>query len=281
MTLFPGFLQKKLQTGGATINLRIGGEGPPLLLLHGYPQTHAMWHKVAPQLAREFTVVCPDLRGYGDSSKPRGLPGHSNYAKRAMALDQVEVMRHFGFEAFALIGHDRGGRVAQRLVLDHPDRVTRVAVLDIVPTHYLYTHITMDFVRAYSHWFLYIQREPIPENVILDQSKARLAWARTDVQAEYARRYLDPATVHGMCEDYRAGATIDLEHDEADRGRRIACPLLALWGNNAPMGRMYDIPAVWREYAVNVSGRGVDAGHNLQEEAPELVLAELRSFLAG
>ena len=278
---FPDFEVARVETSGATIHALIGGSGPPVLLLHGAPLTHISWRGVAPALARTHTVVLTDLRGYGDSSKPPDGENHANYAKRAMALDQVEVMRHFGFEAFALIGHDRGGRVAQRLVLDHPDRVTRVAVLDIVPTHYLYTHITMDFVRAYSHWFLYIQREPIPENVILDQSKARLAGARTDVQAEYARRYLDPATVHGMCEDYRAGATIDLEHDEADRGRRIACPLLALWGNNAPMGRMYDIPAVWREYAVNVSGRGVDAGHNLQEEAPELVLAELRSFLAG
>lgn len=277
---FPGFEVSRVQTSGATIHAVIGGSGPPVLLLHGAPLTHLSWRGVAPELARTHTVVLTDLRGYGDSSKPPDGENHANYSKRAMALDQVEVMRHFGFDEFVLIGHDRGGRVAQRLVLDHPERVSRVAVLDIVPTHYLYTNITMDFVRVYSHWFLYIQREPIPENVILEQSKARLARARTEVQADYARRYLDLATVHGMCEDYRAGATIDLEHDEIDRGRKLECPLLTLWGNNAPMGRMYDIVDIWRQYAANVSGRGVDAGHNLQEEAPELVLPELRAFLS-
>lgn len=278
----PAFTVSDVPTSGATIRTLVGGAGPPLLLLHGAPLTHLSWRDVASELARSYTVVLTDLRGYGDSSKPPDGENHANYAKRAMALDQVEVMRHLGFERFALVGHDRGGRVAQRLALDHPERVTRVAVLDIVPTHYLYTHITMEFVRVYAHWFLYIQREPIPENVILEQSRARAAQAQTDVQAEYARRYLDPATVHGMCEDYRAGASIDLEHDEADYGnRKIGCPVLALWGERAPMGRMYDILAIWREYASEVSGTGVAAGHNLQEEEPGLVLAQLTPFLRG
>jgi haloacetate dehalogenase len=280
---FPGFTASRVETSGATIHTLVGGAGAPVLLMHGAPLTHLSWRAVARELAREYTVVATDLRGYGDSSKPPDGENHANHAKRAMALDQVEVMRHLGFERFAVVGHDRGARVAQRLVLDHPDRVTKVAVLDIVPTHYLYSHITMEFVRVYPHWFLYIQPAPIPENVLLEQNAARAGRALSDVQADYARRYLDPATVHGMCEDYRAGASIDLEHDEADRrqGRRIACPLLALWGEQAPMGRMYNFPTIWREYATDVAARGVAAGHNLQEQAPELTLAELQLFLKG
>ena len=278
---FPGFKVSTVQTSGAAIRALVAGQGPPVLLMHGAPLTHLSWRGVAPDLARTHTVVVTDLRGYGDSSKPPDAENHANHSKRAMALDHVEVMRQFGFEKFAVVGHDRGGRVAQRLALDHPDRVTRIAVLDIVPTHYLYTHITMEFVRVYPHWFLYLQPVPIPENVVIEQNKARAERARSDVQADYARRYTEYATVHGMCEDYRAGGSIDLEHDEVDRGqgRKIACPTLALWGERGPMGRMYDFLAIWKEYASEVAARGVAAGHNLQEEAPELTLAALRPFL--
>jgi haloacetate dehalogenase len=252
-----------------------------VLLLHGYPQTHAMWHLVAPRLARDFTVLAPDLRGYGDSSKPPDGENHANYSKRAMALDQVEVMRQLGFERFSVIGHDRGGRVGHRMALDHPDRVTRLAVLDIVPTHYLYTHVTLEFVQAYFHWFNYLRPAPAPENQLKDDIERQAARMTSDADAEYLRIRRDPANIHGMCEDYRAGASIDLKHDQADLDRKIACPVLALWGAKAPMGRLYDVLSIWKERAASVTGRAVPTGHNLQEDAPDLVAAELTAFLAG
>src|SRR5262245_46219125 len=213
----PGFKTMKVQTSGAMINLVTGGGGPPLLLLHGAPLSHISWRLVASELAKQYTLVIPDLRGYGDSSKPEDGENHSNYSKRAMALDQVEVMKHFGYNSFPVVGHDRGGRVAHRLVLDHPDKVTRVAVLDIVPTYYLYTHVTIGFVQAYFHWFNYLRAAPFPENELKAANDAAAARATTDVQKEYSRAQSDPANIHGMCEDYRAGASIDLDHDRVDQ----------------------------------------------------------------
>src|SRR5262247_1216193 len=234
--LFPGFESRKIPTTGATINVRRGGSGPPLLLIHGYPQTHAEWHKIVPELAKRFTVVLVDLRGYGDSSKPPDGENHANYSKRAMALDHVEVMKHFGYNSFPVVGHARGGRVANRLALDHPDKVTRVAVLDIVPTYYLYTHVTIGFVQAYFHWFNYLRAAPGPENELKAVNDAAAARATTDVQKEYSRTSGDPANIHAMCEDYRAGASIDLDHDRVDQEKKnkIRCPFLTLWAERAP-----------------------------------------------
>jgi haloacetate dehalogenase len=270
-----------VQTTGTVIHVAKGGDGPPLLLLHGAPMTHISWRLVAPQLAKSYTVIAPDLRGYGDSGKPPDGDEHANYSKRAMATDQIEVMRHFGFTRFPVVGHDRGGRVGHRMALDRADAVTKLAVLDILPTYYLYTHVTIEFVRAYFHWFNYLRDAPGPENELKAQYDAQLARATTDVQKEYARAMSDPATIHGMCEDYRAGASIDLKHDEADlkQGKKVTCPLLTLWGDRGAMGKMYDVLGVWREWGTKVSGKGLPAGHNLHEEAPELVLAELNAFL--
>ena len=234
---------------------------------------------MAPELARTHTVIVPDLRGYGDSSKPPDGESHVNYSKRAMALDQVEVMKHFGFDKFPVVGHDRGGRVGHRLALDHADKVTRLAVLDIVPTYYLYTHVTEGFIQAYFHWFNNVRAAPAPEEQLKAQYEAQRARATTDVQIEYLRVNSDPANIHGMCEDYRASASIDLKHDEADLARKIACPLLTLWGLKGPMGRLYDVMAIWKERGTTVTGKGLAAGHNLQEDAPAEVLAELRAFL--
>jgi haloacetate dehalogenase len=278
---FPGFKPFRIDANGATINGVMAGQGPPVLLLHGAPQSHIAWRLVAPELAKDHTVVVTDLRGYGDSSKLADSEKHANYAKRAMALDQVEVMRTLGFERFAVIGHDRGGRVGHRLTLDHPDRVTRLAVLDIVPTYYLYTHVTIEFVQAYFHWFNYLRPAPGPENQLKEDIERQAVRMTSEVDAEYLRVRRDPANIHGMCEDYRAGASIDLEHDKADLDRKIACPVLALWGAKAPMGRLYDVLSIWRERANTVSGRSLPTGHNLQEDAPDLVAAELRAFLRG
>ena len=278
---FPGFKPITIQTGGATINGVMAGQGSPVLLLHGAPQSMISWRLAAPDLAKDHTVVVTDLRGYGDSSKPPDGDNHSNYSKRAMAQDQVDVMRQLGFDGFSVIGHDRGGRVAHRMALDHPDRVTRLAVLDIVPTYYLYTHVTLEFVQAYFHWFNYLRAAPGPENQLKEDIERQAATMTTDVQLEYLRLRRDPANIHAMCEDYRAGASIDLEHDKADLDKTIACPLLVLWGAKAPMGRLYDVLAIWRERAVTVSGRSLPTGHNLQEDASALVSAEVRAFLKG
>jgi haloacetate dehalogenase len=280
--LFPGFTSQRIETsGGVTINAVKGGDGPPLLLLHGAPMTHFTWREVAPRLAEEFTVIATDLRGYGDSSQPQGLPDHSNYSKRAMALDQVEVMRHFGFDKFDVVGQDRGGRVAHRMVLDHPDAVTKAVFIDIVPTHYLYTHVTIDFVQAYFHWFQFLRPSPIPEDILLEQRAAQAQSGRqlSAAQAEYQRTNGTPAGVHAMCEDYRAGASIDLEHDEADLDQRIRCPLHVLWAEGGAMDRIYDVMEIWGERARNVTGKGMPGGHNMQEGAPNEVLTELQTFL--
>jgi haloacetate dehalogenase len=279
--MFPGFKAEKIQTSGAAIQTVRGGQGPPLLLLHGHPQSHFEWHKVAPELAKEFTVVAADLRGYGDSSKPADGVNHAGYSKRAMAQDQVEVMRHLGFERFALVGHDRGGRVAHRMMLDHADRITKGAVIDIVPTHKVYHSVTKELATAYYHWFFLIQPAPFPETVIGRslESFVRQGNSTPEAYAEYMRAFRDPATVHAACEDYRAGASIDLEHDEADMNRKIACPLLVLWAEKGAMHRLFDVLATWRERASDVRGKPLPGGHFLPEELPDQTLAELRTFL--
>jgi haloacetate dehalogenase len=279
LRFFPGFKESKVQTSGATIQVVTGGQGPPVLLLHGAPQSHISWRLVAPKLATEYTVVATDLRGYGDSSKPPDGENHGNYSKRAMALDQVEVMKHFGFDKFPVIGHDRGGRVAHRMALDHPGKVTRLAVLDIVPTYYLYTHVTIGFVQAYFHWFNYLRPAPGPEDQLKADVESRAANQTSDLQKEYLRIQRDPANIHGMCEDYRAGASIDLEHDKADLDHKIACPLLALWAERGAMARLYDVISIWKERAKKVSGKALPGGHNLQEDVPDQVYAEIRAFL--
>ncbi len=288
--LFPGFESRKIPTTGATINVRRGGSGPPLLLIHGYPQTHVEWHKIVPELARRFTVVLVDLRGYGDSSKPPDGENHANYSKRAMALDQVEVMRALGFERFAVVGHDRGARVTWRLAVEHPDRVSKAAVIDIVPLPY--SNVTREFATQYFHWFFLIQPAPFPETLIGNSADfyLRSRFLRptggtgamsAEAIAEYLRCFKDPATIHSTCEDYRAGATIDLTHAEETRGKKVKCPLLVLWGERGTVGRLYDVMKIWREHATDVRGKGLPGGHFLPEEVPEAVLAELVPFLTA
>jgi haloacetate dehalogenase len=280
--LLPGFKVEQVKTSGATLHTVIGGKGPPLLLIHGAPLTHLSWFRVAPELAKHYTVIAPDLRGYGDSSKPEDGENHTNYSKRAMAQDKIDVMKHFGFDRFAVVGHDRGGRVAHRLALDHPQAVTRMAVLDIVPTQYLYTHITKAFVDAYFHWFLYIRPAPFPEN-ILNADAQQFGRGLPELKDEYARVYRDPANVHGMCEDYRASAGIDLTYDEADiaAGKKVTCPLHVLWASDGAMGKMYDVLGIWKERGTQVTGKALTGGHNLQEANPSGVLEQLLPFLAG
>jgi haloacetate dehalogenase len=281
--LFPGFRTERVTTSGAEINCVIGGDGPPLLLLHGAPQSHASWFACAPELAKRYTVVAADLRGYGDSSKPADGENHANYSKRAMAQDQVEVMAQFGFERFRAVGHDRGGRVMRRMALDHPDRVERFAVIDIVPAHYLYNEgLKKEFVDAYFHWFLYLRPAPFPENIVAEQMASRPRGGPNPVAAaEFARTFSDPATIHAMCEDYRASASIDLALDEADMHRKIECPLLVLWAQNGAMGRLYDVLATWKMRGSNVTGKAMPGGHSFHETHPRETLAELQPFLAG
>jgi haloacetate dehalogenase len=246
-----------------------------------------MWHLVAPRLAQDFTVVAPDLRGYGDSGKPPTTPDHAPYAKRAMARDHVAVMHQLGFERFAVAGHDRGGRCAYRLALDHPERVRQLAVLDIVPTSEALRRADMAFALAYWHWFFLAQPADLPERLI--QADPDAFYLRRgghlfapEALAEYRRCFHDPATIHAMCEDYRAGATIDFALDEADRGtRRLACPVLILWGRRGQLESAYDVLAVWRDWADDVRGRALDCGHYLPEEAPDETYAELYRFFSG
>lgn len=282
----------RIPTDGAEINLTKCGDGPPLLLLHGYPQTHMMWHKVVLRLAEHFTVVAGDLRGYGDSAKPPGGGDHATYSKRAMALDQVQVMAHLGFDSFMVAGHDRGGRVAHRMALDHADKVRRLAVLDIVPTHKLFATTDKAFATAYYHWFFLIQPYDYPERLIGADPEYYLSrqfgrWGKTDsaftaeAVAEYLRCFSDPAAIHASCEDYRAAATIDLDHDEADMACKVECPLLVLWGEKAPMHRLYNVLETWRERASDVRGRTLPCGHYLPEEAPDETADELVRFFTS
>jgi haloacetate dehalogenase len=291
--MFDGFADVMIDTGEAVIRARHGGTGPPLLLLHGIPQTHVMWHKIAPRLARDFTVVATDLRGYGDSSKPPTKPDHSPYSKRAMARDQVDVMRQLGFERFFVAGHDRGARCAYRLALDHPDRVLKLAVLDVVPTGDALRGANADFALTFWIWFFLAQPYDLPERIVGATPPTFLnymldGWSSTpdafprEVRAEYARTFADPKTLHAICEEYRAAATLDYRHDEADRGRRrIACPVLALWSRQGALPAWYDVLSVWAQWADDVRGRGLDCGHFLPEEAPDETSAELCAFFAA
>jgi haloacetate dehalogenase len=284
--MFDGFALEFIDTEDVRLRVRYGGSGPPLLLLHGHPQTHVMWHRVAPLLARDFTVVAPDLRGYGHSSKPPTSADHAPYSKRVMANDQVALMRHLGFQQFRVAGHDRGGRVAYRLALDHPESVVKVAVLDIIPTGEAFRRADMRFGLGYWHWFFLAQPAPLPETLIGANPEAYYFRDRTvfdeEALADYLGAVRDPATIHAMCEDYRAGATFDFALDEAERGiRRIASPLLALWARRGPLERWYDVLSIWREWADNVSGRSLDSGHYLAEEAPHETATALLQFMAA
>ncbi|UWQ23129.1 alpha/beta fold hydrolase [Jannaschia sp. W003] len=287
--MFPGFQRFEIETdtpsGGATIRGRAGGSGPPLLLLHGYPQTGAMWHLTALALAEHYSVVVPDLRGYGRSSKPGTAPDHAPYSKREMALDMVQVMAALGHERFHVGAHDRGARVAHRMALDHPGAVRSLALLDIAPTREMYRETTEGFARAYWHWFFLTLPAPHPETMIGADPEAfwRLkcgsGWANgspgldlfaPEALAEYLACWT-PEAIHASCEDYRAAATIDIAHDDADGKRRVAAPTLVLWGANGAVGRWFDPLALWRRRAAQVTGRALPGGHYLAEELPEAV----------
>jgi haloacetate dehalogenase len=282
MRFFPaGFRNERVKTSGAEINAVIGGSGPPVLLFHGAPQSVVTWRLIAPDLAKDFTLVMCDLRGYSDSSKPEDQARHASQSKRPMALDGVEVMEHLGYRQFLMVGHDRGGRVGRRMALDHPDRVQKLVVMDIVPAHYLYSHVTIEFVQAYFHWFNYLRPAPGPENELKVVNDAALARTTDDVQREYLRTMTNPLSIHAMCEDYRASASIDLEIDAVDikAGKKIQCPLLTLWAAAGAMGKLYDVLAIWKDEGVNVTGKGLPGNHSLQESAPQETLAEIQKFL--
>ncbi|MCY1225643.1 Fluoroacetate dehalogenase [compost metagenome] len=289
--LFPNFEPFRHRIGEVEIAGVQGGSGPPLLLLHGHPQSHLVWHRVAPTLADHFTVIATDLRGYGSSSAPPGNAGHERYSKRAMAQDQLGLMAKFGFTRFALCGHDRGARVAHRLCADHPETVSRAMLLDIAPTLAMYERTSMAFAAAYWHWFFLIQPAPFPETLINAEPEfylQKLAGLRQagpspfapDAMAAYVAAMRDPARVHAMCEDYRAAATIDLEHDRADReaGRRLALPLRVLWGEHGVVARCFEPLALWQEVAADASGAALPCGHYIPEEAPEPLLEEMLGF---
>lgn len=283
---FKGFELSHVPVSGGLLRLRCGGSGPPLLLLHGNPQTHAMWHRVAPALARNFTVICPDLRGYGGSFKPGPTADHGPYAKTAMARDMAELMDHFRFTRFLVGSHDRGARVAHRLALDFPERVEKLAVLDIIPTLEHFERADMEFALGYYHWFWFAQPHPFPESLIngapdiwfhahTSREPKPADFFQPEALADYLRAARQPATITGMCEDYRAAASIDLIDDRASRaaGRRIQCPVLALWGAKGRIGGWYDAMSIWRSYCdADVVGGAVDSGHYLAEEAPDAVL---------
>lgn len=292
--MFENFEKRAVTVDGIRINFVKGGSGPPLLLLHGHPQTYVIWHKVCAELAKHFTVVAADLRGYGDSDKPVGLPDHSNYAKRVMANDQVGLMKQLGFGRFAVMAHDRGARVAYRMALDHPECVDRLVTLDIAPTLAMYEKTNMEFAMAYYHWFFLIRPAPFPETLIngspdaylkyhMGSRSAGLAPFTAEAYAEYLRCIRDPATVHGICEEYRASAGIDLDHERADiaAGRKIECDVLALWGADGAVGKCFDPLAEWQQIARNVRGKALACGHYMPEEAPAELLAEALPFLIG
>jgi haloacetate dehalogenase len=291
-SLFPGFERHQIETGEVTINCVAGGSGPPVLLLHGYPQNLALWARVAPLLAESFSVVCADLRGYGDSSKPRSAPDASNYSFRAMARDQVAVMRHLGFERFHVVGHDRGGRTAHRMALDHPDAVLSLAVLDIVPTYAMFFETNRHVASAYWHWYFLSVAEPFPERLIAsdpdffyENSIARWGAARLDdfapeILAEYRRCWNDPGMIHGSCSDYRAAKSIDLVHDEADLAVKVACPALALWGTKGEMHKLFDMEAEWRKKCDRLQTATLPGSHFFVDQFPTESAAILEKFLS-
>ncbi len=295
-TYFPEFSQRMINVGdGIQINTLVGGTGKEaLLLVHGHPETHLMWRFLTPELVKCYTVVITDLRGYGDSSKPEGLPDHSNYSKRALADDQVEVMRQVGFEKFHVIGHDRGARVLHRMVLDHEDKLSSCTLIDIVPTYDMYKETSQEFATKYWHWFFYIQGVGFPEtclladpdrfinyNLNLKIGPAARANFPADVLSEYTRCFAQWDTVHGICEDYRASATIDMVLDEPDRARKMKTPILLLWGKNGIVGKLWDVPAKWAPFVETMEGYAIDqCGHFVPEEQPQAVLNHLMPFLA-
>jgi haloacetate dehalogenase len=290
--MFEGFTHKRIKTSGTEIVLVQGGNGSPLLLVHGYPQTHVMWHKVAPRLAQRFTVVAPDLRGYGASGKPPTDAEHLPYSKRAMALDLVEVMSALGFDRFDIVGHDRGARVTYRLALDHPDRVRRAAVLDVVPTIEQFERMDRNGARAAYHWFFLTQPAPFPETLIGKDpdyfiEHSMQTWCGTPgaftpgAMAAYCEAFRDPAVIHGTCEDYRAGIGCDCAFDDADRkaGKKITAPLLALWGAGGRPFRGGQLLDIWKNWALDVRGEPLECGHFIAEEAPDALLEKLLAFL--
>ena len=289
--MFEGFTNQAVSVDEAAVACWVGGSGPPVLLLHGFPQNRALWSRVAPLLADRFTVVCADLRGYGDSSKPRCLPDHSNYAFRALAADQVQLMRRLGFERFQLVGHDRGARTGVRLALDHPEALASLTIMDIVPTHTMFMEANRMTASAYWHWYFLSLPEPFPERLIgkdpdFFYETCLAGWGATricdfdpDNLAEYRRAWRDPAMIHGSCSDYRAAATIDLEHDTADLDRKISCPTLVLYGAAGVMAKLFDIPAQWRRRCVRSIDASLPGGHFFVDQFPDDTARRVLSFL--
>lgn len=296
--MFEKFALQRIAVNGVTINARVSDDRskPPLLLLHGHPQTHLIWHKAEPALSHHFSVVAADLRGYGDSDKPASdaSVNHAPYSKREMAKDMVALMQGMGFPRFKVLAHDRGARVCHRMLVDHADSVERATLLDIAPTLAMYEQTTMEFAKAYWHWFFLIQREPLPETMIsanpeffiekmMGNRHAGLSAFTPETLAEYRRCIHLPGIAHAICEDYRASATIDLEHDRADResGRKVTQPLQVLWGENGVIGKCFDPIAEWKRVAVNVRGEAAPCGHYIPEEAPDAMLKIALPFLLG
>ncbi len=286
---FPDFRRITIKTSETTIVGVVGGSGPPILLLHGFPENHFIWHKIAPLLSSHYTLVIPDLRGYGNSGKPDGGINHNNYSKRSMAKDQVEVMKELGYKSFKVLAHDRGARVAHRMALDYPTVVEQLVVMDIVPTYYLYINTTKEFASAYWHWFFLIQDAPIPEKLLQNNAAFFLKqWAFNgkvpgtipkDLFNEYLHHFSDYKTLHAMCEDYRAAATIDLEHDLNDLQTKVQCPLHVLWGTEGAMNSLYNVLSIWKERGLFVTGKALPCGHYMPEELPQQVYEEVFSFL--
>ena len=288
--MLENFKKVEIVTSCAKINVKIAGDGPPILFLHGYPQTHIMWHKVAPDLSKYFTVVLTDLRGYGDSSKPKSDPKHATYSKREMALDQVQVMENLGFNSFSVVGHDRGARVTHRMLIDHKSLIQKAVVMDIVPTLTMYEETDRDFAYNYYHWFFLTQPFDLPEKLLGSDPKYYLqkkikSWGKNNTFVtekafkEYLRCFSNPKTIHASCEDYRASNSIDLEHDREDYGTKIENPLLVLWGADAFVGTHYNVVKEWEKYAKNIQGMSVPGGHYIPEEAPKETTKILNSFL--
>jgi haloacetate dehalogenase len=289
--MFEGFTRQSVAVDGTDIACVVGGSGPPVLLLHGFPENMAMWTRVAPQLAGQFTVVCADLRGYGDSAKPRCLPDRSNYSFRAMAADQLGLMHRLGFERFHLVGHDRGGRTGHRLALDRPDVVLSLTVMDIVPTYAMFMDTSREVAGSYWHWYFLSQPEPFPERIIGNDpdffyETCLVGWGATNISnfdremiAEYRRAWRDPGMIHGSCSDYRAAASIDLDHDAADIDKRVQCPTLAFYGAAGQMARLFDIPAEWRKRCADLSTSSLPGGHFFVDQFPNDVAQTLTDFL--
>jgi haloacetate dehalogenase len=291
--MFEGFERKKVDIAGLSINCAVGGNGPPVLLLHGFPQNLAMWARVAPLLAKKFTIVCADLRGYGDSSKPKCAADHSNYSFRAMAADQVALMKKLGFERFHAVGHDRGGRTCHRMALDRPDAVISLAVLDIVPTYAMFMDTNRFVAGAYWHWYFLALPEPFPERLIgfdpdYFYETCLVGWGATGLKdfdpemlADYRRCWRDPAMIHGSCSDYRAAAAIDLEHDRADIDKKVQCPTLAFWGSAGLMHKYFDLAAEWKKRCANVRPASLPGGHFFVDQFPADTAKILEEFISS